>query len=346
MNYRTLGKTGLKISDIGFGTWQLANDPNMWVGSDLDESLQCLHKFVDAGGNFLDTAWIYGYDDKFPQRHPSEELIGKFLKESGNKDKIVVATKVPGKNMKWPAWQGIPVSEVFPSDWINSCVEDSLRSLGVDSLDLVQFHVWQDEFADHDEWKQTIQKLTQAGKVKHWGISINDYQPSNCLKTLDTGLISTIQFIFNIFHQKPTEKLLPYAKEHNIGLIVRVPLDEGGLTGKFTQDTVFAQGDFRREYFSSDRLQELVRRTDKLKELLGNEASTLTELDLKYILSFPEISVVIPGMRRLYQVDSNVAVSGQTLSTDLMAKLKDHSWERNFYEGPDPSMEADGFIEK
>jgi Predicted oxidoreductases (related to aryl-alcohol dehydrogenases) len=339
MNYRILGKTGLKISEIGYGTWQLANDPNCWVGADPKESLASLYKFSELGGNFIDTAWIYGYSDAKPERHPSEELIGKFLKESGKRDSFIVATKIPPKNHKWPAWKGIPIAEVFPDDHIEKCVNDSLKSLGVQTLDLVQFHVWQDDFAKEDGWKKTVQNLTKSGKVKYWGISANDYQPSNCLAALDTGLISTVQFIFNIFHQKPTEKLFPYAKKNNIGLIARVPLDEGGLVGSFTRDTTFAEGDFRRDYFKEERLSELVRRTDALKNIVGNEAKTLAELSLRFILSFDEISAAIPGMRKVANVEANAALSdGRTLSSHLMAELKKHAWERNFYSYPDPAM--------
>jgi aryl-alcohol dehydrogenase-like predicted oxidoreductase len=345
MKYRTLGKTGFKISEIGYGTWQLANDPNMWVGADPKESLRSLHRYAELGGNFIDTAWIYGYDESKPGSHPSEELIGKFLKEYSGSD-IIVATKIAPNNLEWPARRGVLIEDVFPKERIIQCVEDSLESLGVDVLDLVQFHVWQDEFNEHEEWKETIKKLTKEGKVKHWGISVNDYQPSNCLKTLDTGLFSTIQFIFNIFHQKPTEKLLPYAKKHNIGLIARVPLDEGGLTGTFTQNTVFEDGDFRAEYFQGDRLGELVRRTDKLKKLLDKEAKTLAELDLRYILSFDEISTVIPGMRKTKNVELNVATSdGRKLSPALMQELKKHTWERNFYPDFDPAMKDSNYIE-
>lgn len=349
MKYRTLGKTGLKVSEIGCGTWQLANDLNAWVGSDLDESLKSLERFVELGGNFIDTAWIYGFDDTFPDKHPSEELIGKFLKQSGKRDKLILATKVPPKNMHWPALKGIPISEVFPSDWIEQCVNDSLKSLGVDVIDLVQFHVWQDDFVNEDGWKETIQKIVKSGKVKHWGISINDYQPSNCLKTLDTGLISTIQFIFNVFHQKPTEKLLPYAKEHNIGLIARVPLDEGGLSGKLTTDTIFDKEEFRKEYFSKERLGELVKRNEELMKIANGEVKTLSELALKYLLSFDEISTVIPGMRRVQNVEANTAVSdGKKLSPELMEKLKEHSWERNFYpeSWKDLSLKDTNFIEE
>lgn len=345
MKYRQLGKTSLKVSEIGYGTWQLADDPDMWVGADLNESLRSLHRYADLGGNFIDTAWMYGYDDSAPDRHPSEELIAKFLKVSGRKD-IVVATKIAPLNYKWPARTGIPIEEVFPPKRIIQCVEDSLRSLGVDVLDLVQFHVWQDEFAEHNKWKEVITRLTQEGKVKHWGISINDYQPSNCLKTLDTGLIATVQFIFNIFHQKPTEKLLPYAQKHNIGLITRVPLDEGGLTGTFTQSTTFEDGDLRAKYFKGDRLKELVKRTDRLNNLLGTEATSLAELGLRYLLSFEQVSSVIPGMRKVKNVEANAAVSdGRSLSPETMEKLKEHQWERNFYTYVDPAMESTGFLE-
>lgn len=345
MNYRVLGKTGLKVSEIGYGAWQLANDPGSWVGADQNESLKSLHKFVELGGNFIDTAWAYGYSDKFPDRHPSEELVGKFLKESGKKGQIIVATKIPPKNWKWPAWKGIQISEVFPNNHIEKCVDDSLESLGLEVLDLVQFHVWQDDFTEEYGWKDTVQKLTKAGKVKYWGISINDYQPSNCLKTLDTGLISTVQFIFNIFHQKPTEKLLPHAKKNNVGLIARVPLDEGGLAGNFTFDTKFEEGDLRKDYFKDERLSELVKRTDELKKIMNDETETLAELSLRYILSFDEISSVIPGMRKTSNVEKNAAVSdGTKLSQKLMSELSNHSWERNFYGDVDPSL-APNFVE-
>lgn len=347
MKYRTLGKTGLKVSEVGMGTWQLANDPNCWVGSDLEESYKSLQRFVELGGNLIDTAWIYGFSDKTPDKHPSEQLIGKFLRETGKRKGLIIATKVPPKNMKWPAWKGIPVSEVFPNDWIEKRVNDSLRSLGVDYIDLVQFHVWQDDFIKDDGWKETIQKIIKSGKVRYWGISINDYQPSNCFKTLDTGLISTIQFIFNIFHQRPTEKLLPYAKKNNIGLIARVPLDEGGLSGKISLDTKFEKGDFRRNYFAGERLNELVKRTDELKKLLGKEAKTLPELALRYILSWKEVSTVIPGLRMVPYVEMNTAVSdGLRFSEKLMKELKKHSWERWFYWDGDPSMKKNGYIEK
>ena len=346
MRYRILGKTGLRISEIGYGTWQLANDPGFWTGSDINESLKCLHRYIELGGNFIDTAWIYGYSEAKPDKHPSEELIGKFLKESGLRDKIVITSKIPPKNMLWPARNGVNISEVFPNEHIEKCVDDSLRSLDVDYIDLMQFHVWQDEFSDENGWKETIQKITKQGKVKHWGISLNDYQPSNCLKTLDTGLISSVQCVFNLFHQKPSDKLFTYASKHNIGIIARVPLDEGGLSGKLTKSTVFAEGDFRSSYFSSDRLEELVSRTDKLKsEFLNNDIKTLAELSLRYILSFDAVSTLIVGMRKLDHVNSNISYSDKNrLPKTTIEELKKHVWERNFYPDVDPVMQSSNYL--
>lgn len=331
------------------GTWQLAGEPWGWTVPDEAESLRALHRFVELGGNFIDTAYVYGRADESTSpenKHTSEELIGKFLKETGSKEKIIVATKIPGKNRKWPAWSGVGISEVFPDSYIEEMVDASLKALNLETIDLMQFHVWQDDFAKEDGWKNTIVKITKKGKVKFWGLSINDYQPSNCLKTLDTGLISSIQLIFNIFHQKPVERLFPYVKQNNIGIIARVPLDEGGLTGKLTLDTKFAD-DLHSVYFNQEHLDMLVPRNDELKKLLGVEAKTLPELALKFILSLDEVSTVIPGTRKVKNVEANAAVSdGKKLTPKLLAELKKHAWERNFYPDVDPSMKNVGYIEQ
>ncbi|MCA9390564.1 aldo/keto reductase [candidate division WWE3 bacterium] len=343
MRYRTLGKTGLNVAEVGIGTWQLMGDPGMWLEQNPSESQRALQKYIEVGGNFIDTAWVYGFDDNNPDRHPSEELIGDFVKSSKIRDQVILATKVAPKNWHWPAWKTDKIEDCFPSDHIVKQVEDSLRSLQVETIDLVQFHVWQDRWVEQDEWKETVQKLIQSGKVRYWGISINDYQPENCLDTLKAvDFISTIQFIFNIFHQKPREQLLPYAAEHNIGLIARVPLDEGGLTGKFTKSTNFVEGDLRKKYFAGDRLGELVDRTNALKELMGTTAETLTEFSLRYILSHSAVSTVIPGMRKEQYVVENTSVSdGQSLTSEMLAELENHSWERNFYSFGDPALSED-----
>ena len=330
------------------GTWQLAGKPWGWDAPDEQESLLALHKYVELGGNFIDTAYVYGRADEPGDElgdHTSEELIGEFIKEAGVRDKVIIATKIPGKNRKWPARVGVSISEVFPDAYIEEMVDKCLQALGVDTIDLMQFHVWQDDFAKEDGWKNTIQKITRAGKVKHWGISINDYQPSNCLKTLDTGLIDSIQLIFNIFHQKPIERLFPYAKAHNIGLIARVPLDEGGLTGKYTLETRFTDP-LHSVFFGPERLKELIMHTDKLKELLNGEAKTLAELALRFILSFDAVSTTIPGTRKVKYAEANAAVAdGRKFSDKLLAELKNHAWERNWYVDRDPAMSGTGYLE-
>lgn len=338
MKYRTLGKTGIKVAEVGMGTWQLAGDPGTWGLSqtDIDESRRALSKYVELGGNFIDTAWIYGYYDAKPTLHPSENLIGEFLKKTGLRNKVTIATKVPPKNMTWPAHRGVNVEEVFPYEWVVSCVNDSLISLGVDQIDLMQFHVWQDDFVSQsDGWQEALHETLESGKVRYWGISINDYQPTNCFKAIDTGLISTIQFIFNIFHQRPSDKLLAYAKTKDIGLIARVPLDEGGLTGKMKPGYTFAQEDFRSWYFGKDRLNELEQRVEKIWDLGKVEASSMPDLALRWLLSHREISTVIPGIRKVNYAEQNTAVSdGRLLSGALMEKLAGCSWERNFYANP------------
>ena len=224
------------------------------------------------------------------------------------------------------------MQDIFPKKHIISCVEDSLRSLQTDTIDVMIFHVWRDEFNEEEEWKEICKQLTKEGKIKYWGLSPNYYEPSGCLKTLESGIISIVQCIFHIFHQKPITELFPTAAKLDIGIVSCAPLDEGGLTGKFTKDTKFLAGDFRSDYFAGNRLTELVERTDKLNKLLGKEAATLPELTLRFILSWNEISSVIPGMRSIKNMDANISVSDSRILTQkLVNELSAHSWERNFY---------------
>lgn len=325
MNYRILGKTGMKVSEIGFGAWGIGG--GMWARQDDLESSRALRQAFDLGVNFYDTAWVYG--DEKSRDGRSERLIGRLAREVG-RENILIASKVPPKNFEWPARDGVSIEEVFPKDWIVDKVHDSLRRLSIEAIDLLQFHVWQDDFVEADEWKEVIQDLTHQGKVKHWGISANDYQPTNVLRTLGTGLIESVQFIFNIFHQEPEKELLPYCAKNKIGLIARVPLDEGGLSGKITPKTQF--GDFRDDYFKGSRRQEVFDRVRIIKSIMGDEALDLPELALRWVLTHFEVSTVIPGMRTADHVEDNVQASTRgPLAEGLMAVLKDQAWERNFY---------------
>lgn len=332
MKYRRLGKTNLQVSEIGMGTWQIADDPEWGKGQSENESFRLLQRFIDLGGNLIDTAWVYGWSEDKPDKHLSEELIGRFLTQTKQRNKVILTTKIPPINQLWPAPKGSTTETTFPKHHILRCVDDSLRGLQTDYIDLMLFHVWRDEFNNEDEWKEVCQSLTKQGKIRFWGLSPNYYEPNGCLKTLESGVISVVQCIFHIFHQRPIAELFPTANRLNIGIVACAPLDEGGLTGNITLDTKFEEGDFRAQYFAGERLKKLVERTSKLTELLGGEAVTLPELALRYILSFNQISAVIPGMRKLKNIMANIALSdGRKLSPSLLNELKQHSWERNFY---------------
>jgi len=286
MEYRMLGKTGLKISEIGYGAWGIGGA--LWQGAKDNESIRALHRAVDLGLNFIDSALVYG------DGH-SENLVGRVLRE--RKEKLFVASKIPPKNGKWPARPGTLLREAFPHDHIIKSTETSLKNLKVDIIDVHQFHVWNDDWTADHEWQDAIAKLKEQQKIRFFGISINDHQPENALKAAATGLVDSFQVIYNIFDQTPEEDLFPLCQKLNVGIIARVPLDEGGLTGKMTRDTTFPPGDFRIRYFRDDRKQQVVDHVEKLKTLLGNEASSIPELALRFCLHHPAVSTVIPGMR-------------------------------------------------
>lgn len=319
MKQRKLGKTGWSVSEIGYGGWGIGK--NWWGTTDDNESMAALKAAWDAGVNFYDTAYVYG--DGHSERLIAKALAGK---------KAIVATKIPPKNMIWPANPKDPAAQAFPRDWIVSCTERSLKNLNRDTVDLTQFHVWSDAWLNDDEWKEAVASLKSTGKIRAFGVSINDHDPDSALKLVASGLVDTVQVIFNIFDQSPVKNLFPMCQKHNVGVIVRVPFDEGGLTGTLTKATKFEKGDFRGSYFKGESLIKTVDRVDKLKTFLNGEAATMPELALKFILGHAAVSTVIPGMRQTKNVKANVAVSGsKPLSTDLMEKLKKHAWQRNFY---------------
>ena len=324
MKYRKLGRTGLMVSEIGFGAWGIGK--SQWLGADDAESLLALRRAVEMGVNFIDTALAYGSGH-------SERLVGELVREM--KVPLYVATKVPPKNLEWPARRGIPATSVFPAAHVKKSAEESLKNLELDHIDLLQLHVWRDEFLDdtHAGWQEALRELQESGKVRFVGVSVNDHDPSSALRAVTSGLFDTAQIIYNIFDQTPEEVFFPAGRKHEVGVIARVPFDEGGLTGTITPDTKFPSGDFRNEYFKGDRKRQVWERTEALKKLLEGEAESLPELALRFCLSHDAVSTVIPGMRRLGSVEANVAVSdGRRLSPAMRAKLKAHAWRRNFYD--------------
>lgn len=323
---RTLGSTGLRVSEVGFGAWGLGD--TMWLGVPEAEGNAALHAALDAGVTFVDTALAYG-DGR------SERRIGSVLAERGDRGRVAVATKIPPRDYRWPGRADARLEEVFPASWVVSCCETSLLHLGVEALDLQQFHVWHDAWLSQPAWETTraaMEALTRQGKVLHWGISVNDHDPDSALRALADPLFETMQGIYNIFDRSPEGPAFDLARERGLGVIVRVPFDEGALTGAIRPETTFPEGDWRHRYFRDDRKAEAARRADALAELLGAEAATLPELALRFILSRPEVSTVIPGMRRPEHARANAAVSdGRALSAGLLRKLRAHAWTKNWY---------------
>jgi len=322
MNYRMLGRTGLSVSEIGYGAWGIGKSG--WIGANDDESLRALQRALELGLNFIDTALGYGNGH-------SEQLVGQAVKSQTQR--IYVATKIPPKNLKWPAPSGISVNDAFPGDHVISCTEQSLRNLGLETIDVQQFHVWSDEWVGQGDWLGAVQKLKDQGKIRYFGVSINDHQASNAIKLIETGVVDTVQVIYNIFDQSPEDGLLQACQKHNVGVIVRVALDEGGLTGKVTPDTTFDEGDFRNGYFRGDRKREVYDRVQAIAADLGISTDDMAETALRFVLSHPAVSTVIPGMRTIRNVERNMLVGdGRGLPEEQLAKLRSHRWDRNFYQ--------------
>ena len=318
MKFRTHTRTGWQISEIGYGMWGLGG----WTGSDDAETMRALDESVALGCNFFDTAWAYGAGH-------SERLLGQLL-QAHPQTRLYVATKVPPKNQRWIQLDGFRLDDVFPPEHVREYTEKSLVNLGVETIDVQQLHAWSDNWASDERWQRVMEDLKREGKVRSWGISVNRWEPTNVLKALDTGLIDWVQVVYNIFDQNPEDELFPYCQEHGIGIIARVPFDEGSLTGTLTKDSHWPQGDWRNLYFTPENLAMTLQKVEALKPLVP-AGMTLPELALRFILQHPAVATTIPGMRKLANVRANCAASnGQPLPTDLVDALHRHRWERDW----------------
>lgn len=321
MRYRPLGKTGLSVSEIGYGAWGIGR--SMWVGATEQESIRALHRAIELGVNFIDTARGYG---------ESERIVGKVVRDHRGDD-LHVATKVPPKNGLWPPPSGLDPADTFPGDHIRASLEASLRASGLDSFDVFQFHVWSDDWLGRGDWLDTIVDLKKEGKIRFFGVSVNDHQPDNVIELVKSGHLDTVQAIYNVFHQAPEQRLLPTCAQCGVGVIVRVPLDEGALAGRITADTTFPDGDFRNDYFRGDRKAQVERRVNALTADLGIDRGQLADVALRYVLGGQAVSTVIVGMRSVRNVELNTALSdGPTLTGEQRAALAKHRWERDFYQ--------------
>ncbi len=316
MKYRRFGRTGWQVSEIGYGMWGMAG----WTGSSDEESLASLDRAVELGVNFFDTAWAYGHGH-------SEKLLGRLVRLHPGK-RLYTATKIPPKNLKWPARPEYRLEDVYPPGHIRALAEQSLNHLGLDTVDLLQFHVWVDAWGQDTGWQRAVEDLKRDGLARAIGISVNRLQPTNCIDTIHTGLVDAVQVIYNIFDQAAEDRLFPFCREHDIGVIARVPFDEGTLTGTLTADSTWPEGDWRNSYFVKQNLEQSVQHAEALRPDLP-AGMPMPEAALRFILSNSDVSTTIPGMRKRRHVEANAAASDAgALPADQLEVLSAHRWDR------------------
>lgn len=316
MKDRRFGRTNWQVSEIGYGMWGMGG----WSGSSDEESLASLQHAVDLGCNFFDTAWAYG-------EGRSERLLGQLVRSNPDR-KLYTATKIPPKNRVWPSRRKFSLDETFPPDHIEEYVHSSLENAGLEQFDLMQFHVWEDSWLEDDRWAKKMDELIRQRLIQAVGISLNRWEPQNGVRTVRSGLVDAVQVIYNIFDQNPEDELFPACRENDVAVIARVPFDEGTLTGTLTKQSTWPEGDWRNTYFVPENLIPSVERADALKPLVP-AGMTMPEMALRFILNNPDVSTIIPGMRKPKHVESNIAASDAgPLPEELHAQLREHRWER------------------
>lgn len=316
MNQRKFGRTGWKVSELGYGMWGMGG----WTGSDDEESKISLQRAVDLGCNFFDTAWAYGSGR-------SEKLLGWLVRENRGK-KLYTATKIPPKNFRWPSRREFELEDCFPPNHIEQYVHSSLKNLGLESIDLIQFHTWEDGWLEDDRWVKKIDDLRAQGLIHAVGISINRWEPWNGVRAVEAGLVDAVQVIYNIFDQNPEDRLFPACAAMDVAVIARVPFDEGTLTGKLTLDSKWPEGDWRSTYFVPDNLKASVQRAEALRPVIP-PGMDMPQMALRFILNNPTVSTIIPGMRKTANVEANSsAVNRGPLPVDLHTELRKHRWDR------------------
>ena len=316
MKYRRFGRTDWQVSEIGYGMWGMGG----WTGSEDQESLESLQRAIDLGCNFFDTAWAYGAGH-------SEALLGKIVRDNPER-KLYTATKIPPKNRIWPSRREFSLDDSFPPDHIEEYVHRSLENAGLDKFDLMQFHVWEDRWVEDDRWAKKMDELRAQGLLAAVGISINRWEPWNGVRTVRSGLVDAVQVIYNIFDQNPEDELFPACEEMDVAVIARVPFDEGTLTGTLSLDSSWPANDWRSTYFVPENLKSSVEHVEALRPVIP-EGMTMAEMAMRFILNDERVGTIIPGMRKLKHVDTNIATSDAgPLPEELHAKLRQHRWDR------------------
>lgn len=304
MQYRMLGRTGLRVSDLGFGAMTIGGE--IFGTTDDQESLRALHRAIDLGMNFIDTADAYG-------RGHSEELIAQVLKT--RRREVILATK--GGN-QFTARQGL---RNFDPDYITSALEQSLKRLQIETIDLYQLHNPSQEVMRRGDIFDRLDQFKREGKIRFYGVSLE--KTADGIVAIETGKPDTLQVVYNILHQDPEETLFPLAQKENVGIIARVPLERGVLSGRFKSAAEFAQKDWRRGVFPDEALVRVQAAVEELAFLVKGEVPNLAQAALRFVLSHPAVSTVIPGIRTVQQAESNIAVSGKTLPAEDVTKLQE-----------------------
>jgi aryl-alcohol dehydrogenase-like predicted oxidoreductase len=322
MKFRKLGRTGLEVSEVGFGAWAIGGS---WGPQSESDSVAALGRALDLGVNLIDTAAGYG-DGR------SERIIGAVLK--GRRDSVIVATKTPPADGPWPPSPYCAASERYSEKYIRENVEQRLRNLGTDRLDILQLHTWTRAWNGAPTPFEVLRALKKEGKIRFAGISTPEHDQNSVIELMRGGWVDVVQVIYNIFEQEPAAELLPAAGETGTGIIVRVVFDEGSLTGKWTRDTTFPEGDFRRSYFEGDRLGRAVERAGKVARTVEGSGYTLPQAAIAFALAHGAVSTVIPGMRNRAQADANCGVSDlPPMAPQLQRSLRPHNWRRAFWYG-------------
>jgi len=320
MRYRRLGRTGLEVSEIGYGTWGMGGDA--WRGGSDEESLAALRRAFELGLNFVDTALGYG------EGH-SERLVGQAMRQSPAP--VYVASKIPPLNRRWPAQPGVGIQDVFPYRHIVESTEASLRNLGRETIDLQQLHVWNPEWIEEEEWRRTFEDLKKSGKVRAVGVSANSSDADSVLSLVGGGGIDSVQVIYNVFDRRPERSLFPLCIEKRVGVVVRCPLDEGALTGAINEDSHFEPDDYRARYFRGDRKAQVAQRVAAMQKDLAGVDGSIAEFALRFCLSPTAVSTVIPGMRKVRNAEANCAIPDKgPLDAGTLEILRRHAWDKNF----------------
>jgi len=320
MKFRKLGRTEFNVSEIGFGGWAIGGG---WGPQSEADSVAALNRALDLGVNFIDTAAGYG-------EGKSERIIASVLRE--RRQAAIVATKTPPTGGPWPPSPYCVAAQRYPEGYLRTNVEERLRNLGTDRIDILQLHTWTRAWNRNPEPFEVLRALKKEGKVRFVGVSTPEHDQNSVIDLMRGGWVDVVQVIYNVFEQEPAAELLPAAAEAGVGVIVRVVFDEGSLTGKWTKDTVFPQGDFRRAYFEGDRLGRSVARAARVAGAVEGSGFTLPQAAIKFALAHGAVGTVIPGMRNPQQADANCRVSDlPPITAELCQRLREHNWRRGFW---------------